>query len=410
MHAGPQQRLAALRVRLALAGQIDTLDRDGRAVVDQLGQGLDAAIRDLDDTVRPSDRALMARQSLGAALRASRRSSPISISILDRGLQRHPAKVELAIYYCCLEGIQNAIKHAGPGVSVTIRLSDESVGVGFSIEDDGIGFDPATVVAGLGLANIKARISDLGGTVTVTSTPGRGTTVRGMVPNSEPKSVRRHVAARDAHSHEEMMALRAAVVHATDTERQRIARNLHDGAQQRLVAIRVRISLAIDQMDDRPEDRAVLQRLGNELDDAIEDLRGVSRRFLNPYVVRSGVAPAIRSITSSWPIVVTVDDTGLGRHTPATNLAVYNCCLEALLNSREHGGSGVTVNVRLTDGDGTLAFTVIDDGIGFDPENTQPGAGLLGIADRAAICGGSATVASSLGGGVAVVGWIPEQA
>jgi signal transduction histidine kinase len=218
------------------------------------------------------------------------------------------------------------------------------------------------------------------------------------------------VAINEENAAEDAMALRAKVVNATDAERQQIARDLHDSAQQRLVALRVKVSLAADLMGDLPENQAVMNRLGGELDEAIEDLRNVSRRFLAPYLVRGGIAPAIRSITRTWPIEVDVDDTGLGRHSPEVELCVYNCCLEALQNAFEYAGDNTTVTVRLTDIEGAVTFSVSDDGVGFDPLTTQPGAGLLGMADRALLAGGSLTVTAAPGLGVVVRGAIPDPA
>ena len=217
------------------------------------------------------------------------------------------------------------------------------------------------------------------------------------------------VAINEENAAEDAMVLRAQVVNATDSERQQIARDLHDSAQQRLVALRVKVSLAAEQMEALPENQAALSRLGEELDDAIEDLRNVSRRFLAPYVVRGGIATAIRSITRNWPIEVDVDDTGLGRHSPEVELCVYNCCLEALQNAFEYAGENAAVTVRLTDIEGAVTFSVSDDGVGFDPSTTQPGAGLLGMADRALLAGGSLTVTAAPGLGVVVRGAIPDR-
>jgi len=220
------------------------------------------------------------------------------------------------------------------------------------------------------------------------------------------------VSLNDERAAADAMALRAQVISATDEERQRIARDLHDSAQQRLVALRIQIGLASDRIDSGDENYQVLQNLGEELDAAIDDLRNVSRRFLSPFVVRNGVAPAIRSITLSWPIEVTVEDEGLSRHHPQTELTVYNCCLEALQNSLEHGGPDVKVTVRLTDTDpgSGIEFSVTDDGAGFDPQTTQPGAGMLAMADRALVAGGSVTMTAAPGFGVVVSGSIPDRA
>jgi signal transduction histidine kinase len=188
VNAGPQQRLAALRVHVTLIGQQLGDRSDERAVFDDLGRGLDKTIRELRETIRTKSPALITRQGLGAALRAARRDSPINVRILDRGLRRHSPRAELAVYYCCLEGIQNATKHGGAGATVTIRLTEEPEGIGFSIEDDGVGFDTSSISTGSGLQNIAQRIGSLDGWVEIRSEPGHGTVISGVAPDSIPVS------------------------------------------------------------------------------------------------------------------------------------------------------------------------------------------------------------------------------
>ena len=196
VNAGPQQRLAALRVHVTLVGQQLGARSDERAVFDDVGRGLDKTIRELRETIRTKSPALITRQGLGAALRAARRDSPINVRILDRGLRRHPPRSELAVYYCCLEGIQNTTKHAGASATVTIRLTEELDGIGFSIEDDGVGFDTSSTSTGSGLQNIAQRISSLGGRVEIRSEPGRGTVISGVAPDPNPMAQVSTAAAR----------------------------------------------------------------------------------------------------------------------------------------------------------------------------------------------------------------------
>jgi signal transduction histidine kinase len=186
VHAGPQQRLAALRVHVTMVGQSMKGHSDQRALLDDLGRGLDHTMRDLYDTIRTKAPALVTRQGLGAALRAARHDSPITVRILDRGLSRHSPRAELAVYYCCLEGMQNTIKHGGPDASLTIRLADEGEGIRFTIEDDGVGFDVKAVGQGSGLQNIVERVTSLGGDVAIRSEPGAGTQISGLVRDAAP--------------------------------------------------------------------------------------------------------------------------------------------------------------------------------------------------------------------------------
>jgi signal transduction histidine kinase len=207
---------------------------------------------------------------------------------------------------------------------------------------------------------------------------------------------------------EDTMALRASVIEAIDGERQRIVRDLHDGAQQRLVALRVQLGLALEKMDHQKLQYEEMLRLGDEMDSAIQELRDLSRQFLMPFITHNGVGPAIRAVTRGWPIDVQVHDEGLGRHEAETEVTAYNCCLEALRNTLEHAGEHATVRVRLYESAGSLRFEVSDNGVGFDPATTQPGVGLTTMADRALLRGGWVRVTSSPGRGVVVAGTIPD--
>jgi signal transduction histidine kinase len=181
--AGPQQRLAALRVHVDVLGS-QPEHRSNRSFIGEFGAGLDKALQELGDATRTRISSNLAGQGLGAALRAARNGSAVTVRIWDRGLQRHPARSELAVYYCALEAIQNTIKHAGAGATVTIRLFESSDGLGFRIEDDGSGFDSGNVSSGSGLINIVERVEDLGGLVSVVSSVGKGTVISGSIPDA----------------------------------------------------------------------------------------------------------------------------------------------------------------------------------------------------------------------------------
>jgi signal transduction histidine kinase len=106
----------------------------------------------------------------------------LPVDIRDDGLPRHPEGVELTVYFCCLEALQNAAKHAGPGASAVVRLGEDRDGVHFTVVDDGVGFDPAAVERTGGLTNMADRAAAAGGTLRVESSPGHGTHVIGHVP------------------------------------------------------------------------------------------------------------------------------------------------------------------------------------------------------------------------------------
>jgi signal transduction histidine kinase len=125
---------------------------------------------------------VLAQHGLAAALRSAVQSAAIPVSVTDDGVSRHPGPVELAVYYCCLEALQNAAKHAGPGASVSIWLSDDDGELRFRVEDDGSGFEPARIEPGAGFSNLADRLAAVGGSIQIDSTAGRGTCVAGQIP------------------------------------------------------------------------------------------------------------------------------------------------------------------------------------------------------------------------------------
>jgi signal transduction histidine kinase len=104
------------------------------------------------------------------------------VDIRDAGLTRHAEGVELTVYFCCLEALQNAAKHAGPGASAVVRLGENREGIHFSVEDDGVGFDPEAVARSSGLTNLTDRAAAAGGTLRIESAAGRGTRIVGSIP------------------------------------------------------------------------------------------------------------------------------------------------------------------------------------------------------------------------------------
>jgi signal transduction histidine kinase len=183
IQAGTQQRLAAMRVQLRLVADGD----DGNTKLAEVGRDLDAAIRELRDVVWTAEPAVVTRGGLGRALRGVGHRAPLPIRILDSELHRHTADAELAVYYCCVEAIQNAVKHAGPSATVTIRLADAHPdGIRFSVADDGRGFEPAADHRGHGLENMHERVTALDGQVTVARGRNGGTVVTGSVRDTPP--------------------------------------------------------------------------------------------------------------------------------------------------------------------------------------------------------------------------------
>jgi signal transduction histidine kinase len=197
----------------------------------------------------------------------------------------------------------------------------------------------------------------------------------------------------------------ARLAAAGDTERRRIARDLHDCAQQRLLSLRIHLSLACDSLP-RSEARWNIESLCDEVDQALAELRDVTHGLYPAVLSRYGVAAALRSASSRAALPVRVEDLGISRHDEAIEHAVYFCCLEALQNAAKHGGRHPSAVVRLIERDGDLCFEVVDDGVGFVPHSVNGGDGLVNLADRMRAVGGTLTVDSAPGRGARVSGRI----
>jgi signal transduction histidine kinase len=209
---------------------------------------------------------------------------------------------------------------------------------------------------------------------------------------------------------EELQASRLRLVSAQDEERRKIERNLHDGAQQQLVALAVKLRLA-EQMADRDlaKTKEMLAQLRGDAGEALETLRDLARGIYPPLLADKGLAAALESQARKSPVPVTIETDGTGRYPQDAEAAVYFCCLEALQNVAKYANAS-HATVRLYDGDGSLRFEVRDDGTGFDPAVTAYGTGLQGMADRLAALGGRVEVTSAPGAGTSVLGTVPVPA
>jgi signal transduction histidine kinase len=182
LHDGAQQHLVALAVNLGLARDIVTDDlAAGVEILDQLAEEVQQTIQEVRDLAHGIYPPLLADSGLLAALRSAANRSPLSVAVNAAGIGRYTAEVEAAIYFCCLEALQNAAKHA-PNANVEVRLWEESGGLLFSVSDDGPGFDRERARRGHGFVNMSDRLGAIGGTVRWDSEPGHGASVRGSIP------------------------------------------------------------------------------------------------------------------------------------------------------------------------------------------------------------------------------------
>ena len=192
---------------------------------------------------------------------------------------------------------------------------------------------------------------------------------------------------------DDLRASRQRLVAAQDQERRRLERNLHDGAQQNLVALKVKLGLAEALADKDPvRAKELVAQLKVDADEALETLRDLARGIYPPLLADKGLAVALESQARKATLPVTVDADGIRRYPQDIEAAVYFCCLEALQNVQKYAEANRAV-VRLRETNGDLSFEVRDDGRGFDPATAKHGAGMTNMADRLDALGGSLHVA-----------------
>jgi signal transduction histidine kinase len=206
---------------------------------------------------------------------------------------------------------------------------------------------------------------------------------------------------------EDLRASRQRLVVAQDEERRRLERNLHDGAQQQLVALAVQARMAESLAGTDPNrQRELLRQVQQGIQDTLEDLRDLARGIYPPLLADKGLASAIEAQSRKVPMHVSVETDGIGRYPQEVEATVYFCVLEALQNASKYA-KAAEVSVRLWRDDEDLLFAVTDDGRGFDPRTTPLGTGMRNMSDRLAAVGGSLEVQSQAEGGTIVSGRIP---
>jgi signal transduction histidine kinase len=208
---------------------------------------------------------------------------------------------------------------------------------------------------------------------------------------------------------EEIRASRRRLVAAQDSERRRIERNIHDGAQQQLVALAIKLTLAEGLIGSDPDgERELLAEMHGDAVSAVEELRDLARGIYPPLLASEGLAAALAVQARRAPVPVSVSADGVGRYPQDVEAAVYFCVLEALQNIAKYAGASQAV-IRLAAPGSELTFEVTDDGAGFDPGSKAYGTGLQGMADRLHAHGGSLAVRSAPGAGTTVAGRLPGR-
>ena len=206
----------------------------------------------------------------------------------------------------------------------------------------------------------------------------------------------------------ELQASRTRIVAAADCERRRIERNLHDGAQQRLTALAIKLSLARELAETHDDQvREVLAELCTDVREAADELRCLAHGIYPPVLVQSGLTAALAAMARRSTLPLTVQATPLGRYPAEAEAAVYFCCLEAIQNACKHAGDQARLDVRVWADGPALAFDVRDDGQGFQAGQPGLGAGFVNMQDRLCALGGSLRVESAPGQGTRVSGTVP---
>jgi signal transduction histidine kinase len=206
-------------------------------------------------------------------------------------------------------------------------------------------------------------------------------------------------------------ALRASqrrLVGAASAERRKIERDLHDGVQQKLVALRIQLELTRDLAGDNGLSGR-LADLAAEFDEALDELRSAAHGIYPPLLADEGLEAALREVARRSSVPLTVDLEDVGRLSEDCETAIYYCCLEALQNVAKHAGDDAAATLRLWRDRRAVRFSVSDDGVGYVPRPGTNGAGLTNMIDRMGAVGGTLTVRSKPGAGTMVHGGVASE-
>ena len=206
---------------------------------------------------------------------------------------------------------------------------------------------------------------------------------------------------------EDLRASRQRLVTAQDEARRQLERDIHDGAQQDLVALAIKAQLADVTVDEDPaQAKQILGEMKADAAGALANLRDLARGIYPPLLADLGLAAALNAQAGKSQLPVTVEADGVGRFPQDTEAAVYFCCLEALQNTAKYAHA-TQARVCLQAQNGSLRFTVSDDGTGYDARHIPMGSGLRNMADRLAALGGRLEIRSAPSQGTTITGHLP---
>jgi signal transduction histidine kinase len=206
----------------------------------------------------------------------------------------------------------------------------------------------------------------------------------------------------------ELRDSRRRIVLSVEDERRRFERDLHDGAQQRLIALRIQLGLAAELVAQEPQAGSrLLSELACEAQGALDELRDLAHGIYPPALVEDGLEAAIATLAADTPIRTRLDLPGIARHDPELEAAVYFTCMEALQNAVKHAGQDATVTIQLRERRGGLYFEVRDTGAGFESREEHAIGGIVNMRDRIGAAGGTIEIISRPGRGTTVMGSVP---
>ena len=246
----------------------------------------------------------------------------------------------------------------------------------------------------------RVAAGDLGSRVPITGADELAVLSRAVNEMTE------RLAAHDA----EMRASRARIVAASDESRRRVERDLHDGAQQYLVLLQLRLGQARRIIETDPHKAATtIDEATEELAHALAELRDLAHGIYPAVLESDGLPSALKAAAERSSMPVTVESDGIGRYALEMEAAIYFCCMEALQNAAKHAGEGAKATVRLSEAGGRVQFEVADDGRGYDAASIGPSSGLQNMADRIGALGGALQIDSTPGAGTTVRGAVPKE-